>query len=454
MSIDLALKEAHSAVKREDWVQAWLLTNHVLNEQPDRPEALYLMGAAQRQLGNAGLAKTILAKALSQEQRQPNLWMAYAASLHDLNQWKEAIEAFTVVHNMVPTDPMPIANIGASYVQMGKWHDAMTWADKSLAIEPDNYIAKIARTFACLALGRWKDAWDSAEYLYGHHLNTRIYKGEPDWDGSKGKTVIVQCDQGLGDQIMFAQCLPELQRDCKEVILECAERMVPFFTRNFPGIHVYGTGKDLAVDWLDNHDIDAHVHISFLGKWYRTKDSEFPRKPYITANERLKHKWTQWLEQFPKPWIGVSWKGGIQATQNHLRSVELNELQPILNQQGSYIDLSYKDNGLEVSRWNIENQNQIHRPPIDKRDYDDTIALVAALDDVVTVTTTVAHVCGALGRSARVLTPAVPQWRYAYKAINGMIWYPEDSVKLYRQVEGEKGWQSVINRLAKDMKCA
>jgi tetratricopeptide (TPR) repeat protein len=452
--IDKVLRQAHAAVKREDWVQSWLLTNHALNEDPERAEALYLMGAAQRQMGNVGLAKTLLAKALSKERGQPNLWMAYAASLHDLNQWEEAIEAFTVVHNMLPTDPMPIANIAAGYVQMGKWHDAINYANRALELDPENYIAKIAKTFGCLALGRWKDAWENAEYLYGSHLNTRVYQGEGDWDGSKGKTVIVQCDQGLGDQIMFAQCLPELQADCKEVILECAPRMVPFFTRNFPGIHVYGTSKETQVDWLDNHKIDAHVHISFLGKWYRRSDSEFPRKPYITANPRLKAKWTDWLHEYRTPHIGISWKGGIQATQTHLRSIALEDLKPVLQLPGSFIDLSYMDNGLEISQWNLENKTQVIRPPIDAKDYEDTIALVAALDEVVTVTTTVAHVCGALGRTARVLTPVVPQWRYAYKYNGGyeMLWYPANSVRLYRQVEGEDGWALAINRIAKDMK--
>jgi hypothetical protein len=78
-------------------------------------------------------------------------------------------------------------------------------------------------------------------------------------------------------------------------------------------------------------------------------------------------------------------------------------------------------------------------------DYENTVALIAALDEVVTVTTTVAHVCGALGRKAKVLVPSVPQWRYAYKAVEGMIWYPEDSVKLIRQNPGED-WEHLCRR--------
>jgi len=113
--------------------------------------------------------------------------------------------------------------------------------------------------------------------------------------------------------------------------------------------------------------------------------------------------------------------------------------------------LSYHDSGKEVAAWNIDHERQVVRPPIDVSNYDDTIALVAALDDVVTVTTTIAHVCGALGRKAHVLVPHVAQWRYAYQFNGGteMIWYSPNSVRLYRQKAGEEDWTHAINRVKK-----
>jgi hypothetical protein len=132
--------------------------------------------------------------------------------------------------------------------------------------------------------------------------------------------------------------------------------------------------------------------------------------------------------------------------------VALTEYAPLMN-QGTVIDLSYDDSGLEVSQWNIANKQQIKRPPIDRSNFDDTVALVSALDDVVTVTTTLAHVCGALGRHAYVLVPAVPQWRYAYRADDGLglIWYPSSSIRLYRKDHGEHTFEHTIKRVAKDM---
>ena len=457
---DEVIKAAHSAVKREDWGLAWTIINDVLNREPDRAEALYLMGATLRAAGNLGLAYQVLRKALATEQRQVNLWMTYAATLHDLNRWDEAREALLRARAMAPNDPIPLANIGATYVQQGKWNEALNWCNRALEIDPDCHIARISSNFAYLSLGRWKDAWRDAAWLYGHHLGVRVYNPpeieEPMWDGTKGKVVAVQADQGLGDIIMFGQCLSQLVQDCKEVIVEVPPRLVNLMRRSFPMVTFEGTLKSEKQSWAfervgTDRQIDYHVHISYLGNWYRNLDKDFPRKPYLKPDPERVGEWKQWLSQFPKPWVGITWKGGILATQTSIRSMSLSELEPVLRLAGTAIDLSYQDNRLEVARWNIDHKEQIAIPPIDPSDYDDTVALVSALDEVVTVTTTVAHVCGSLGRHAYVLTPSVPQWRYAYRHGDGteMIWYPKGSVELYRQNHGEEGWTQTVNRVAK-----
>jgi hypothetical protein len=132
--------------------------------------------------------------------------------------------------------------------------------------------------------------------------------------------------------------------------------------------------------------------------------------------------------------------------------VNLQDVAPVMK-GGTFIDLSYHDSASEVARWNLEHEHQVIVPRIDARNYDDTIALISCLDDVVTVTTSVAHVCGALGKKAHVLVPEVAQWRYAYHFNGGteMLWYSPDSVKLYRQKPGEADWSPAIKRVARDI---
>jgi tetratricopeptide (TPR) repeat protein len=450
----MSAKHIHALVKAEKWPLAWHLTSEALNEAPDDPELLYLAGCIMRAQQSIGMSLAFFSKALARDQKQPNLWMHYGATLHDLHEWDDALAAFSKVTQMLPDDPMPYANSAASYSQMGRWRECIDTADKALSLDPENYIAHISKSFACFALGRWADGWKHGAHLYENHLAVRVYNSpeneEPEWDGSHGKTVVVQCDQGIGDILMFAQCLPQMAIDCKEVILECAERLVPLMKRNFPQLTIYGTLKQAGQSWSLNHKIDAHIHISAIGRWYRQKAADFPRVAYIKPDMARVEKWREWLQQFPRPWVGVSWKGGIHRTLAHLRSLELEQFAPILEQRGTFIDLSYTDNGAEVARWNINLGTQVIIPPIDQADYDDTAALLFALDEVATVTTAVVHACGSMGRTARVLVPESPMWRYAHRCEDGMIWYPPDSVKLYRRKPGER-WASPIKRLANDI---
>jgi tetratricopeptide (TPR) repeat protein len=454
------IKAAHSAVKREDWNRAWMLCNAALNEDPDKAESLYLMGATLRASGNLGMAYQLLRRALAQEQKQVNLWMTFAATLHDLNRWDEAREAMLVAHKLVPNDAMPLANIGATYVQQGQWREAMDYCTRAIKMDPDNHVARISRNFAYLSIGRWTDAWEDSAWLYGRHLPVRVYNPkeheEPTWDGTKGMVVAVQADQGVGDILMFSQCLADMAKDCKEVVLEVPGRLVNLLRRSFPQITVEGTLKSPVQSWAaarigTENQIQAHVHISHLGKWYRKLDKEFPRKPYLVLDQEQVDWWKAWLSKYPKPWTGIAWHGGIQHTQAYRRSMSLQDMAPIINSGGTIFDLSYVDNRMEVSRWNVDNKVQIVIPKINAEEFDATASFIAALDDVVTVTTTVAHVCGAMGKKAHVLVPSVPQWRYAYRYEDGtsMVWYPPDSVKLYRQVEGEDGWSPTVRRAAR-----
>lgn len=448
--------EAHRLITQGRLIEAWPVVSEALNEDSEDPVALYLCGVLLRDQKHNGMALQMFRRALAFESKNVNLWMHYAATLHDLHYNEEAREAFDVIAKSIPQDPMPIANIAATYIQQGRAREAVEWADKALAM--DAYpaverIAHISRGFGNLMLRRWREGWKSAKWLYEETIVTRIYRGrdnpEPEWDGSPGQTVVVQGEQGIGDQIMFAQCLPEMARDCKKVIVDCNPRLETLFKRSFPECDIYGTMKSTQFDWPQKYEIDARTHISYLGKFYRNEDAEFTRKAYLKPDPKLQEEWRQFLAPYPRPWVGVAWLGGAPATNNRRRSLRLGDLAPLLNQDGTFVSLCYQNVGREVAEWNIRNRQQVLVPVIDNENIDEIVALVSVLDHVVSVTTTVAHVCGALGRKAQVLVPNVPAWRYGMSG-DDMIWYPENSVRLYRQANGEQDFEHAIARLVRD----
>src|SRR5512139_616747 len=205
MATEDLLRAAKKAWDRKEWGSCWKFANDALNEEPDSPEALYLAGCALREIGNVGLAVTLYRRTQAMRPGDLNLWMHFAATLHDLQQWEEARDAYLMILKQMPNEASAMANIGSGYVQEGEPRKAVEWADKALALAPHSHIAHIARCFGNLGLGRWRAGWEDAEWLYGHHLLLRVYrpKGdeEPLWDGSPGQTVVVQMDQGIGDHI-------------------------------------------------------------------------------------------------------------------------------------------------------------------------------------------------------------------------------------------------------------
>ena len=80
-------------------------------------------------------------------------------------------------------------------------------------------------------------------------------------------------------------------------------------------------------------------------------------------------------------------------------------------------------------------------------DYDETAALVSALDLVISVQTALVHLAGALGKPVWVMVPAVPEWRYLQSG-ETMPWYP--SVRLFRQARADD-WEPVIDSVATEL---
>ena len=132
--------------------------------------------------------------------------------------------------------------------------------------------------------------------------------------------------------------------------------------------------------------------------------------------------------------IGISWRGGTTRTRRRLRSISLGDWRPVLDLPGAtFVSLQYhRDAPEEVDAFRRDTGVAIHHWQDAIDDYDETAALVCALDAVVSVCTAVVHLGGALGRPVYVVVPFSPEWRYGLVG-DSMPWYP--SVKLFRQRE-------------------
>lgn len=394
-----------------------------------------------------GLAYNINRRAAELTPGNPAIWHNIGKCYHDRQKDKEADEHFFKAMKVQPDFWHALEGLSLSAVNKGEFDLAINYSNRALAENPEANESRTNRGMAYLALKRWREGWRD------YNVNIGIEKNRPElkygdevrWDGTKGLDVVVFGEQGIGDELSFASCLPDLIRDCKSVTIDTDGRIENLFTRSFPTTKVYGTRyKKTTPVWKETPPkFDARVALGQLPEFYRLKDADFHGKPYLVPRPDMALQWNALLKSLGnKPKIGLTWTGGIPKTGQRRRSVSLDTYGPLFKAvDADWVSLQYKDAegikdsadakdieekyGVKIHEWKWGTQVY---------DYDQTVALISELDLVISVCTTVVHAAGGLGKECWCLVPEVPMWRYLAEG----EWFPwAGSVKLYRQKRKE-----------------
>jgi tetratricopeptide (TPR) repeat protein len=416
--------------------EALRVVNDVLDEYPDNTEALHIAGrvyiAAKRFGMGYNLSKLAQQNAGNADADDMSaLWNNLALCAMGVPGRNEEAERY--VRKALKIDPKNAAamnNLALLCVNECRPEEAVQWADKSLAVKPDQRETKETRGYACLMLGRYAEGWAGYEtMLGGPYRKPKPVGDEPYWKGEKGIRLMVRGEQGIGDEVSFASMIPDALKE-NSLLIECDKRLEGLFRRSFPGVIIEGTRFEKQRGWTA--EVDAHCLMGSLASKYRTKDEDFPGKPYLVADPERRDQWKLLLDRLPGMRVGIAWTGGMPNTFRDRRSARLEDLLPILQTRGcSFVSLQYKDPREEIAALKEKHGVTVHHyaRATEAPDYDETAALVAELDLVITVTTAVVDLCGALGKPCWVMVPAKPHWRYGLKG-DRKVWY--GSVKLYR----------------------
>lgn len=395
-----------------------------------------------------GVAHSLLTLATKLMPNESMLWNDIGICYQEGADLKEGESAFLKALHREPNNALALNNLAQLYNNTGQPLKAINCADKAIKLDPSLVEANYNRGLAMLTLGNWKEGWEGYEFNLGKHKGRkeRIYGHIPRWTGVNDCDVVAYGEQGIGDEISFASCIPDLMKE-NRVIIECDKRLSNLFKRSF-GVPVYGTRYAKGIEWPHDHDIDAAVAFGSLPGFYRNTTEAFPGTPYLTADPERRIQWRALLDSLgPKPKIGIAWTGGLKRTGAARRSIELEEMMPILRQDATFISLQYKD-APEIAALKLDHGITIHHWPhaVQTDDYDDTAALVAELDLVITVQQTAVHIAGALGVPCWVMVPKTPLWRYG---LTGSTFPWANSVKIYRQ---KSEWVHVISDIAYDLR--
>ena len=349
-----------------------------------------------------------------------------------------------------PAWPVALSNLGWILLEKGDYEQGLKLLDAALERDPDDHETRLVRSYMNLKHGNFEPGWrDFEARRHSRFAVNRSYRFER-WDGAPmhGKTLLICSEQGLGDQIMFASCFGEAIARAGHCIIECNPELVKLFRRSFPSASIYPAVAATETPAWDEQAqaVDRQILMGSLPGFFRNRWEDFPRHTgYLRAAPERVAYWRSRLDALgPGPKIGLSWRGGITTTRRHLRSLALGEFLPILQQPAKFVSLQYGDCAGDLNTLSQEHGVTLSHWQDALDDYDETAALICALDLVISVCTAVIHLAGALGQPVWILVPSVAEWRYLDRG-EALPWYP--SARLFRQTEPGQ-WQHLIRQVA------
>lgn len=337
----------------------------------------------------------------------------------DTGELEEAVRELELTRDLEPGNSENAVLLAGALQALGRTQEAIACFEGVLRADPQHARAHAGLALSLLGAGDYERGW--AEYEWRLELaGDTIYRPYPFpfWRGEplEGKSILISSEQGIGDEIMFASCYQEVIDRARECVIECSTRLAPLFARSFPRARVIARNLSRMPDWSSLPAFDYHLPCGSLPLQLRRRAGDFPRRrAYLAADpERVGH-WRERLAALgPGKKVGLAWRGGLAGTLGAARSLELAALEPLLAVGG------VRFVSLEFSRpqggppWWAEATRSV----------DESAALVAALDLVVSVTTAIAHVAGALGTPLWLLVPRAATWRYGWSG-ETMPWYPQ-----------------------------
>ncbi|HEV2008360.1 MAG TPA: tetratricopeptide repeat-containing glycosyltransferase family protein [Burkholderiales bacterium] len=444
------------AQRRGEHREAASELRQAISSRADYAEAYNALGASVLELGNPqeAVANFEHAIALKSDFAYAHNNLGYVL-FRDLGEHERGAAHIKTALDLNHSDPGIWCNQSMVLMHQGRIEDAIQVCDRLLASNPELHEARLNRALAKLKLGRFAEAWPDYE---ARKLSRSNYIARPfgfrEWQGDPltGKTVLVYAEQGIGDEIMFASCLREVVARAGKCVIECAPRLEGLMRRSFPEQTVHGTEQsEAAPDWLTHVGrVDFQVASGSLPGFFRRLETHFPRHGgYLRADPASVERWRMRLCKLGGgARIGISWKGGTTSTRKQLRSIALAELLPFLRRKDTvFVSLQYGACGPEIEALLQASGVRVHHWQEAIDDYDETAALVSALDLVISVQTAVVHLAGALGKPVWVMVPAVAEWRYLQSG-ETMPWYP--SVRLFRQSRADD-WGPVIDSVAAEL---
>lgn len=366
---------------------------------------------------------------------KPITWFTRGVANIEKENFVEAEFCFRQTLALAPESQEALLSLGYVLDQQGLSNEAFHCYESALSVNPQNAKAHYNRAAHLLRMGNLKDGFADYEYRFSAMVqaDSRTYS-QPRWDGIclNGQSILVYCEQGLGDALQFCRYIPLVAQRGGRVFLEVQPSLVSLLST------VEGVEK-VFVKSETPPPTDVHIPLLSLPHIFQTTLESIPASiPYLSVSEEKINRWKTILaDDVAGIRIGVSWAG--KAHPYPQRSCPPEFLAPLLETPGvSFYSLQLG----ELDRFPMPHDylGRIIDLTSKVTDFSDTAALIANLDLVITIDSALAHLAGALGRPVWVMLPAMSDWRWM-TGRDDSPWYP--TMRLFRQ-SSPGAWSSVI----------
>lgn len=408
--------------------------DRALAGKPDHAEAHNNRALALRGLGRVQEALAACERALRLKPGYADAYNNRGLALQALRRVEAALGSYDTALQLDPRHFDALNNRGIALFEQNRLDEALACFDRALAIRPNHAHAHWNRAQVLLLTGDFARGWPEHEWRLASNPGLQRTLGRPLWLGDAspaGKTILLHAEQGLGDTIQFCRYAPMVAARGARTILEVQKPLVELMRTLAGPASVIARGDALP-------DFDLHCPLLSLPLAFRTELGTIPAQtPYLRAPSCV-----DWEERLgaKRPRIGLVWSGNPGHKRDRDRSIPLYALLPLLDADATFVSLQKDVRAADAA---VLKETAVIDVASELTTFADTAALVSALDLVIAVDTSVAHLTGALGKPLWLLLQQVPDWRWLTDRPDSP-WYP--AARLFRQ-DATRAWGPVVARV-------
>ena len=309
---------------------------------------------------------------------------------------------------------------------------------------PDNERFRCLHAYALLMEENFAEGWplhENRDFRFREQNFRESTLQKQRWKGEsfEGKTLLIVCEQGAGDNFMVARWFPEIKRRGGRVVLECAHYLMSLLGR-VPGVDqvvplVNQKEPEVPYDlWVASMSLPAIFNV--------TRENIYAPARYLEPSASSQVYWRERVSGFKELKVGLAWAGNPGHANDLARSMKFADVEPLFDVSGArFFNLQVPARDL-LPRASLENYTD------ELVTFDDTAGLIDQMDIVIAVDTSITHLAAALGRPTWVVSSMRPEWRWGRLDLP-VMWYP--TAKLYC-CERPLDWASAIRRVTADLR--